>query len=592
MRYGKKQTDDKKIKRRIVLVGVIFTFLYLIIAARVVHLQVFQRDFLADKASREYKKTYVDTGKRGTIYDRNKTEMAVSIDTVSIGVHPRLIQETSKRKISDKTAAIAEVLNADYNDILRKLSADKTFLWLKRDATPAEEAAMKKLGFDRGVLEFIPERKRVYPNRTLAAQLFGFSGIDGNGLEGLEYACDNILKGPSVQRTMVRDAIGGGFSTDHQADPPAASDGNNIVLTIDSTIQCITETVLADTVRSFDAISGMAVVMAPHTGEVLAMANYPFFNPNTFGRYNESVWRNRVVTDSFEPGSTMKVFLAAGAIESGLCKPGTIFFCEQGAYRIHSHQIHDAHSYGWLSLRQIVKYSSNIGAVKVSEMIGRQALWETLRGFGFGTKTGVRCPGETNGILSYYTRWTDIDTGSIAFGQGISVSAIQLVTALSAIANGGVLLKPHVVKKVVAPDGGLVRKIDVERVRRVISVNTARTIQSMMAGVTREGGTGERAAIEEYTVCGKTGTAQKLGEQGEYTDDEFIASFMGFAPAADPEIAVLVVVDAPQKSHYGGTVTAPAFRRIASETLNYLGVDPNHNNRDSLRVSIDKEVGG
>ncbi|MDY6905299.1 MAG: penicillin-binding protein 2 [Thermodesulfobacteriota bacterium] len=587
MKYGKDNFDDRKVERRIVLVGVVFSALYLAIAARIVHLQVFQGEALAHKASMEYQKTYVKTGKRGTIFDRNRMEMAVSIDTVSIGVHPRLLTAPA-----DRAGELADVLSMSYSNVHRKLSADKAFVWLKRDATPAEEKAVKKLGLDQGVLEFIPERQRVYPNKTLAAQVFGFSGIDGNGLEGIEYAYDQMLKGPSVRQTMVKDAIGRGFCPDNMEERTPCRDGHDVVLTIDATIQCITETVLADTVRSFDATSGMAVVMAPHTGEVLAMANYPFYNPNTFGRYNEAVWRNRIVTDSFEPGSTMKVFLAAGAIESGLCKPGTIFFCEDGAYRVHDHQIHDAHAYGWLSLRQIVKYSSNIGAVKVSEMIGRQALWETLNRFGFGCKTGVECPGETTGILSNYSRWTDVDTGSIAFGQGISVSAIQLVTALSAIANGGVLVRPHVVKSVVTADGRVLQKNGVDRVRRVISVNTARTIRSMMAGVTSEGGTGEKAAIADYTVCGKTGTAQKLDDEGQYTDDEFIASFMGFAPGTSPEIAILVVVDAPQKSHYGGTVTAPAFRRIASETLNYLGIDPEGKDRPRLMVSVEKEVGG
>ncbi len=587
MRLQKQKKVPTRIRNRITLVGVFLGFLYAVIVARVVYLQVCNGETLGRIATREYRRTCVVMDKRGTIYDRNHTEMAVSIDTVSIGAHPMGIEPTDI-----KIHRLAKALKLEAPVVKQKLSSRRSFVWLKRHVTPAEEAAVKQMAFSRGQLEFIPEHKRVYPNKELAAQLFGFAGIDGKGLEGLEYSCNQYLKGSSRRYTLFRDALGRNFEVGPEM--PGTAAGNNLILTIDGTIQCIAEEALADAVQRSRASSGMAVVMNPGTGKVLAMANYPFFNPNAFAVYEKTRWRNRAVTDAFEPGSTMKVFLAAAALESGMCTPNTIFFCEKGVYRVHNnYRIHDHDAYEWLSLWQIVKFSSNIGAVKVSESIGPQVLWETLRNFGFGSPTGVRCPGETAGILSDYTGWTEIDTGSIAFGQGVSVSAIQLISAVSAIANGGVLLPPRVVNAVVAPNGHIVHASTRRGGRRVISETTARAITRMMAAVTAAGGTGEKAAIKGYTVCGKTGTAQKLNENGEYTEEEVIASFVGFVPENNPRIAIVVVVDSPLNGHYGGIVAAPVFRRIARETLSYLGVPPTPEvPREQMMVAIKKEVNG
>jgi cell division protein FtsI (penicillin-binding protein 3) len=318
----------------------------------------------------------------------------------------------------------------------------------------------------------------------------------------------------------------------------------------------------------------MAIVMDPNTGEILAMANYPFFDLNRFGDYHRDLWRNRVVADAFEPGSVMKVFLAAGSIEGGMCTPDTVFDCENGAYRIHGHTINDTHRHGWMTVRDIIKTSSNIGAVKISEKIGRKMLWEILRNFGFNTRPELECPGNAEGRLSYYTQWTDVDMSTIAFGQGISATAVQLVTAVSAIANGGLLMKPYVVSSVVSSDGQVARRRDREIVRRVISETTAEQLKEMMAGVTTAGGTGVNAAVEGYSVCGKTGTAQKLDKDGRYSSRDYISSFLGFAPQHNPRIAVMVIVDSPRKAYYASVVAAPAFKQIVRETLNYFGVLP------------------
>jgi cell division protein FtsI (penicillin-binding protein 3) len=350
--------------------------------------------------------------------------------------------------------------------------------------------------------------------------------------------------------------------------------GNSIILTLDRTVQFIAETALAEGVREVGASSGIAIVMVPRTGAILALAHYPFFNPNAFDRFSRERWRNRSITDAFEPGSTLKIFSAAAALESGGCTPETIFYCEKGAYQVGNAVIHDTGSHEWLTLEKIIQLSSNIGAVKVGEMIGPEPLYRTLRAFGFGEKTGINCPGETAGSLAPYHRWSKIHTGTIAFGHGLSVSAMQLVTAVAALANDGVLMKPWIVQAITDFDGRPVRRFEPETVRRAVSVETARMVRRMMRKVVESGGTGTRAALTGYPACGKTGTAQKIDNRGAYAEGKYIASFVGFAPANAPEVAILVVVDEPVKHHYGGIVAAPVFRRIAEETLNALNVPP------------------
>ena len=314
--------------------------------------------------------------------------------------------------------------------------------------------------------------------------------------------------------------------------------------------------------------------MEPQTGAILAMAQAPFFNPNAYTDFNKALWRNRAITDPFEPGSTMKIFSAAAAIESGNVRASDIFFCENGTYKIGKNVVHDIKKFGWLSLQQIVKYSSNIGAVKISEKLGPEKLYGMFRKFGFGDKTGIDSPGETAGSLSYYKNWTTVDTASIAFGYGISVSAIQLIAAVSTIANDGILMKPYLVQAITDDSGKPLKQFQPQIVRRVIKDQTAQTIKAIMKTVITTGGTGTNAALENYTVCGKTGTTRKLDENGTYSNNKHIASFVGFTPAEKPQLAILVVIDEPQGQYYGGTVSAPVFRKIARETLNYLNITP------------------
>jgi cell division protein FtsI (penicillin-binding protein 3) len=566
----------KQIKLRVIIVGAIFTFFFIIIGVKAMYIQVFRCSWLSQKAADQYEVSFKSSGKRGTIFDRNLREMAVSIDVMSIAAHPTQIENS-------KSAAklLSKALNIDRKMLVKKLKSKKKFVWIKRKVTPKEAEAVKKLNMDG--LDFIPEHKRFYPNKTLAAQLIGFTDIDDHGLEGIEFNYNDDLSGEAFQYKVLRDAHGRGFEAENMNG--VSSSGKNLVLTVDSTIQYIAEKVLAETVEEFSAESGMAVVMVPKTGAILALAQVPLFNPNALERFQRKFWRNRVITDPFEPGSTMKIFSAAAAIESGSSSPNSIFFCENGAYKMGSHIIHDTHEHGWLSLQQIIKYSSNIGAIKFSAITGPEYLSRTLQNFGFGSKTGIDCPGETTGSLPPFRRWTKVDTGTISFGQGVSVSALQLIAATSAIANKGILMRPYVVQAITDHNGRLIKSFGPRRIRKVISEKTAGALSRIMQSVITEGGTGVNAALDGYSVCGKTGTAQKIDENGRYSYEKYVASFVGFAPVENPKIAVLVVVDEPQKQHYGSIVAAPAFKAIAQKTLDYMHIAPKRKT-DKLMVSL------
>ncbi len=468
----------------------------------------------------------------------------------------------------------------------RLTQKNKPFIWLKRHVNPRKAETIRKLAIEG--LDFIPEHSRAYPNRSVAAQVIGFAGIDGRGLEGVEYLYNNRLKGDLGKYKIFKDALGRRFE-----DPSGKGRsirGHNIYLTIDRTIQYNVEKVLLQAVNRYKARSAMGIVMIPQTGAILAMANVPLFNPNDHNQSPSWHWRNRTVADRFEPGSTMKIFSIAAALEAGAFRANTRLFCENGKYAIGRNIVHDTKPHEWLTVTDIVRLSSNIGAVKVGEKIGPERLFATLKEFGFGTRSGINCPGETTGRLSPYKRWSKIDAGAISFGQGLSVSALQLAAATSAIANGGTLMRPYIVARVTDARGREIETYGPQPVRRVISADTAAVVAHMMQTVVQDG-TGTLAALAEYQVSGKTGTAQKTDKGVGYHNTKFIASFTGFVPAERPELVILVVVDEPEESHYGGTVAGPAFRKIAETTLDYLNIAPKKGHRN-LIVSRESEATG
>lgn len=577
------RTDDRNsVGRRCALVASILGLFLMAVGLRAVYLQVYCGPWLTSRATDEIEKDISVMGRRGTIFDATQRQLAVAVDAESIAVFRGRLDNPKAA-----AAALAPALAIPKAELERKLTAGRSFMWLKRQASPKQAEAVRQLNL-KGV-EFVPEYSRYYPYRSLAGQVIGFCNVDGHGLEGLEFFYDNDLKGAEQTVTVRRDALGRGF--DGLEKPGPEADGRNIVLTVDMNIQYAAEKALEAAVSGFKAKSGVAVVMAPKTGAILAMSHYPLFNPNARESYDKEIWRNRAITDTYEPGSVFKVFSVAAAMESGAFTPRSTFYCENGSFRIGPNTVHDTHPYGVLTVEQIIKFSSNIGAVKIGQSIGSEALYTTLRGFGFNDKTGVDCLGEASGSLAHYKRWTPIDAGTIAFGQGVAVSAMQLATAVSALANGGTVMKPYLVEAVTDHNGRILKTIAPQPVRRVVSETTARRMLQMMGTVVTEGGTGTNAALQGYSAGGKTGTAQKIDPGGGYAAGKYVSSFVGFAPVENPELVILVSIDEPTTKHYGGTVAAPAFRQIAHETLLYMGITP-QGPRDRIILVRNAEVSG
>jgi cell division protein FtsI (penicillin-binding protein 3) len=561
----KKDSADTGLKRRIATVQVLLVAALFILGAKSVEIQFFKAAELAQKAANDYSKLFQITGERGEILDRHMNKLAASTAAVSVTACPAKIQSPEK---TAKT--LSAILNIDQRHLKNILSSDRMFAWVARRISPDQADRIRALKLSG--IYFEKDYKRVYPNREIAAQVIGFTGSENEGLEGLEFALNSILKGRTEKVVLKRSGNGDIFGIDQTRN--ASLKGKSIVLTLDKKIQYMSEQAIKRTALKYQAKSGMAMVMRPSTGELLSIAHFPGFNPNHFKEQNKSSFRNRSVTDPFEPGSVIKVFTAAAALERGF-SPKSIFFCENGKYNIGRFTIHDTHDHDWLSINQIIKYSSNIGAIKIVETIGDKALYDHLSAFGFGTKTRLGCPGETSGRLLPLDRWSRIDAGAIAFGQGISVSAIQLITAISAIANDGKLMKPMLIKRVLSNSGETLKENRPQMVRQVISRKTADHVKRMMNLVVQEEGTGVKAAIDGYTVCGKTGTAQKaLPKSHGYSKSKYISVFAGFAPLDAPELAVLVVVDEPKNKYYGGEVAGPVFKDIMTESFNYLNIPP------------------
>lgn len=568
----------KKLRNRIFFIQFFLMACLALLGAKSLEVQIFKGEDLTLKAERGYSKNLVIKGDRGLILDRHLNKLGTSIDASNITADPSQIQ--------DPTAAagkLAPILNLKKADIKKKLSQKKRFVMVARKVSP--DQVKKIMGLKIKGIHPKSDSKRFYPNRNLAAQVIGFTGKEDTGLEGLEFKYNAILEGSQVKIKERRDGAGRILNIDKKRREELK--GNAIVLTIDKKIQFLSERTLEKTVKAHRAKSGMALVMRPSTGELLAMAHYPGFNPNNFGASDNANYRNRAVTDAFEPGSIMKIFTVAAAIEKGI-SPKSIFFCENGKYRIGGYTVHDTHPHEWLSLTQIIKFSSNIGAAKITETIGKKALHQYLTAFGFGKKTQMGSPGETSGSLLSYRKWSKIDSGAISFGQGISVSAVQLISGISAIANNGKLMKPMLIKKIISHTGKDLQVFEPTAVRQVVSAKTASLVKAMMNQVVQEEGTGTRAAMEGYAVCAKTSTAQKTvkGKRG-YARNKYISAFGGFAPQENPQLAILIVVDEPKKEHYGGIVAAPAFKTIMTKSFNYLNIPPTHT--DAMIAALAKE---
>jgi cell division protein FtsI (penicillin-binding protein 3) len=535
-------------------------------------LQVKQGAKLREMAEEQYLKDIHLAPERGTIYDRNGAELAVSVDVDSVYLNPKQFQQ-SGQDATQAAQKLAALLGLDANALAERFAADRHFVWLKRRVSPNEAKAVRLL--DVPGVALTAEARRYYPNRELGAHVLGFANVDGQGIDGLELTLEQNLRGSSELVPAIRDRRGMVVFSETLLDDRAAQ-GDDVVLTLDKTIQHIAERELELAVRTFEAKGGSVVALDPRTGEILAMANFPTFNPNDPAATPPNYRRNRAITDRFEPGSTIKPFTLAGAFAAGTVRTDQRIDCEQGALKVAQYTIHDTHHWDELTPGEILQYSSNIGAAKIGMDLGRARLYKTLRDFGFGAPTAVGLPGETSGILRHYKRWYDMDAATIAFGQGLSVTSLQLAVATATLANHGRIMHPTLIRRIENARGEIVKESAPGAGQQVVPPQTAALITDMMTAVTGEGGTGTEAAIDGLLVAGKTGTAQKADYvHGGYADGKWISSFVGFAPAHSPRLVISVAIDEPVIAHHGGTVAAPTFRRIMEASLRHLGVVPN-----------------
>ena len=562
------------LRSRALILFVFFACALLALIGRLAYVQVVKHEELFRLAERQRSKTITLRPKRGPILDRHGEPLAVSSHAESVFALPGRIDGPE-----DLARRLARLLSERPEEILKRLQADRAFVWVKRKLPPSVAQAVRALG-EPG-LGFVQESLRLYPNRELAAHVLGFEGLDGRGLEGIERTWDGHLAGEPGLALVERDALGREV-TGLAAVLKPSTPGQGVALTLDTTIQYLAEKEVETAWRRTHSKSAMAVVLDPRTGELLALAVRPTFNPNNFATATSNEWRNRAVTDPFEPGSTFKVILAAAALEERVVRPGDRFYGEQGTITVASTVIHDWKRYGWLTFSEVLQNSSNVGAVKVGLALGRERYYRYIAGFGFGSLTGVGLPGESRGQVRTPERWSGLSLATLSIGQEVSVTALQMVAAFGAVANGGRLMQPQVVRAVLDSSGREARGFEPRAIRQVISPETARTLTQIMTRVVTDG-TGHNAAIPGYDVAGKTGTAQKVDQATKrYSRAPGILSFVGFAPADDPRIVMLVLLDEPRNEKWGSEAAAPIFAALGREVLRHLNVSP----RDTPPVQI------
>lgn len=552
---------------RLIVAKGIFAVVLLVIGGRAFQLQVLQGSKLMARGQQQHLQESIVLPKRGAVIDRTGEPLALSMESQSVFVRPRRIQNADA--VSGK---LAEVLNLRVSELREKVISKKPFVWIKRQISSSEAEKMQTLKLEGVGMQHEPNR--YYPQGQLAGQLIGFVGRDSEGLEGLELKYNEYIRGETRSSVAERDAHGRRVlvqGVEGLQVPP----GSDIHLTLDTAIQHMAEKELEASILKYRATAGVAIIVEPYTGEVLALANYPAFNPNLYNKQSADQRRNRAVADSFEPGSTFKTVLAAAALEEGIVGKDDLFYCEMGKFPYAGRIINDTHPHAWLSFSKILQVSSNIGFTKVADKLKKERYFKYIEKFGFGRVTGLDAPGEVPGLVRRPETWAAIDLATHAFGQGISATPMQMVMAYAAIANGGFLMRPYVTRRVLSPQGQVLLENQPHVVRRVISEKTAKQLTSMLSEVTEEGGTGMMANIEGFAVAGKTGTAQKADPvHGGYSAKKRVASFVGFVPANAPRLVALVLIDEPEVNVYGGVVAAPVFRNVAQGALRRLAVAP------------------
>ncbi|MDQ7843199.1 MAG: penicillin-binding transpeptidase domain-containing protein [Armatimonadota bacterium] len=534
---------------------------------RLVHLQVVRGAYLAGIAQRQQLATIALEPHRGRLLDRRGRPLAINVEATSIYAVPAAISDPGAF-----AARVGPVLGLSTEELVRRLARGRYFVWLARKVRPEVVARMKALDLDEQI-GYRVEDLRAYPNGALAAHVLGFVGIDNQGLAGVELRYDGLLRGRPGEAVAAHDGMGR-ILVETQRIVEAPVDGSDLLLTIDQVVQHIAERALEGAMSRTHARAGLVAAMDVRSGEILALALRPTFVPAAAGTAAPERWVNRAISEVYEPGSTFKVILAAAAVDSGAVRPTETFACP-GFLRVGDRIIRDAggRRHGAQTLGDVIKNSCNVGSAQVATRLGRVVFSRYVRAFGFGTPTRVDLPGEVGGLVPPLQGWAPPTLQTISFGQGISVTPVQLLAAVAALGNGGWLPRPHVVRAVRDPAGRLTAAADGRPARRVVRAETAAAVLAMMVKVVEEG-SGRLARIDGYQVAGKTGTAQKAAPRGGYDPDRYVASFVGIVPADAPRLAILAILDEPHGAYYGSEVAAPVFREVASQTLWYLRIPP------------------
>ncbi|MEN8263025.1 MAG: penicillin-binding protein 2 [Nitrospirota bacterium] len=571
---------EKSKKRALILTTIIF-FCFGVIFFRLVDLMVIDHEKLSGRAAMQYAHKKTLTSQRGIIWDRRLREMATNIESETLYANPLKVSDT--RNFSRDLASLTRI---SYKKINRTLMANsnKKYITLvrKMDVSTSGRVNLmiEKMGYSG--LGFFSEAKRYYPKGGTASHLLGITNIDNEGIAGLELMYDEYLKGEVKRVDVDTDALGNRLSGEIKEVTP----GDNLLLTIDEGLQYIVERELTKAAEEWKAESAVAIMMDPVTGEILAMANRPTFDPNLAGKSKVRVRRNRAITDLFEPGSTLKAVLAAAALDEGVVELDDEFDVSDGYIKVGGKRVRDVHKHETLIFQEVIQKSSNVGAVQIGLELGKEKYYKYIRKFGFGEKTGIDFPGEVRGILRKTKDWSGTSIAALSIGQEIGVTPLQILNAYAVIANGGLLMKPYIVSDIISSSGKSVKSMSPTIKRRVISKRTAAEIGDILKTVVEEGGTATKAYVKGNLVAGKTGTAQIFDHKaGRYSRKKYVSSFVGFAPADNPEIALIVVIYEPEGGSYGGVVAAPVFRNIIEHTFAYLDVPMESDENQILLVS-------
>lgn len=548
-------------KKRAYILSAFIFFGFFLVTLRLVDIMLVNHEWYKERAKTQQLKKEIIPVKRGVIFDRRGRELAVNIDTESIFINPREIKSPEY-----VASTLSRLVGYKKEELLKKVSENKRFIWIQRQKDLAFTSKIKELNIE-GV-GFMPETKRYYPKGVLAAHIIGYVDIDNKGLEGVEKKYNNYLSADQESIIVVRDAKGNILSNGIKE----AIVGNNIVLTIDEGLQFILEKHLDDAMQQWRASSASAIMMNPFTGEILAMASRPTYDPNRPSSAKAEHRRNRSLTDCYEPGSTFKIVVSAAALEEGKVTPDTKFDCSAGYIEVAKKKIKDIHNYGVLTFKEVLQKSSNVGTIKIGQIIGSQKIYEYIKRFGFGQKTGIDLIGEVSGTVRPLEKWSSMSLGAIPIGYEISVTPLQILRAYASIANGGYLVRPFVVSAIYSPTGEIIYKTIPER-KQILSEKTAAIMREILKSVTEDGGTAKTASVDGNQVAGKTGTTRILDPNTKrYSTDKYVSSFVGFVPADNPKIAMIVVIHEPKGAIYGGVVAGPVFKKIADEALSYMNV--------------------